>query len=87
MEQALKELVIQRKDIDFSASTVERLKRNLLSQIDMAASALCESPLALKSALENGLAKLGSYETDNGSLWIYVHLNNHNYVIPYIRHH
>jgi len=83
----ISELVIPSKDIDFSSSTVSTLKRNLLAQIDIAAKALCECPASLKSALENGLVKLGSYESDTGHLWIYVHLNNHNYVIPYVRNH
>ena len=83
----ISELVITHKDIDFSVKTVEKLKRCLLSQIDIAAGALCESPATLKSALENGLARLGGYQSENGKRWIYVHLNNHNYVIPYVKYH
>lgn len=80
----LNELVIYHKDIDFSIKTVELLTRNLLSQIDIVSRALCESPVSLKKAIENDLIKIGSYKCGSGNHWVYIHLNQHNYVIPYV---
>lgn len=80
----LSELVIYHKDIDFSIKTVELLTRNVLSQIDVVSRALCESPVSLKKAIENDLIKIGSYKCEYGNHWVYIHLNKHNYVIPYV---
>ena len=80
------ELVLMQKDIDFTEKTVKKLSSELLRQIHFASAAMCETPQALKSAIESGLAIIGGYQSDQGR-WIYIHLNNHNYVIPYIRQH
>ena len=85
-ESQATELVIQQQDIDFSEKTVKKLSSELLKQIHFASAALCETPQALKSAIESGLAIVGGYQGERGH-WIYIHLNNHNYVIPYIRQH
>ncbi len=75
------------KNINFSSPTVSTLKRNLIAQIDIAAKALCECPVTLRYALENGVIRLDSYISETGDSWIYVNLNNHDYVIPYVRNH
>ncbi|MEM8843739.1 MAG: hypothetical protein AAGB35_01740 [Pseudomonadota bacterium] len=80
------ELVIKQRDIDFSDKTVSVLTKDLLKQIHIASNAVCETPQALKFAIESGLAKIGGYQSEQGS-WIYLNLNNHNYVIPYVRNH
>ena len=80
------ELVIKQKDIDFTEKTVKTLTRELLRQIQFASVAICETPQALKYAIETGLATIGGYQSDEGQ-WIYIHLNSQNYVIPYIRQH
>ena len=85
MSQAA-ELVIKQKDIDFTEKTVKRLTRELLRQVQFASVAVCETPQALTYAIESGMAKIGGYQSAEGH-WIYIHLNDHNYVIPYIRQH
>ena len=80
------ELVIIQRDIDFTDKTVSVLTRDLLKQIHIASKAVCETPQAFKLAIETGLAKIGGYRSEQGD-WIYIHLNNHNYVIPYVRNH
>lgn len=81
------ELVISRKDIDFSKHTVEKLTRNLLNQIEIVSKALCESPTTLKNAINGGQVKIGAYDSDCGSSWIYINMHNHNYVIPCVHTH
>lgn len=83
----INELVICRKDIDFSAKTVELLTRNLLNQIDIVSRALCESPLSLRNAIKNHQVKVGAYKCSHGNRWVYIHLNSHNYIIPYVVNH
>lgn len=78
------EIVIRPKDIDFSAATTKKLTNSLLQHIDIASTAICESPIALKTAIESGRVKIGGYQSNCGFRWIYINLNNHNYVIPYI---
>ncbi len=78
------ELVISRNDIDFSKSTINKLTKSLLKHIDIASKAICETPSALKSAIESGRVIIGGYQSNCGYRWIYINLNNYNYVIPCI---
>lgn len=83
----INELVICRRDIDFSSKTVALLTRNLLCQIDIVSRALCESPLSLRQAIQNNRVKVGAYKCARGNRWVYIHLNDHNYIIPYVVNH
>ncbi len=78
------EIILNRRDIDFSADTVAKLSKNLLSQIEIVARALCEKPSTLKPAIEQGRVKMGTYQPSDGQKMIYIHLNNHDFVIPYV---
>jgi hypothetical protein len=78
------ELTISSKDVDYSKSTVELLTKNLISQIDIVAKALCECPGQFKSMLEAGQVKVGGYQAANGSRLIYLHFRQYDYLIPYM---
>lgn len=76
------EITLNRSDIDFSPSTVKRIKQSILKHIEEMSLALCETPQSLKHALLQDTVKLGSYQHSYGTQMIYIHLNQHDYVIP-----
>lgn len=76
------EITLDRCDIDFSASTVSRLKKTLLSCIDEVSMAICETPQTFKAAIEKNYVELGSYEQFDGKKMIYIRFNQYDYVIP-----
>ncbi|MFK7794891.1 MAG: hypothetical protein AB8B89_06045 [Gammaproteobacteria bacterium] len=81
------EIILDRRDIDFSAATVSKLSKNLLTQIEIISRALCETPATLRPAIEQGKIKMGTYQASCGQKMIYIHLNNHDFVIPYMTNH
>lgn len=81
------ELIINNREVDYSKSTVDILVKNMLSQIDMVAKALCECPMQFKSMLEQGQVKVGAYQTVNGSRLIYLRIHKYDYLIPYMLNH
>gem|GEM_PF-4114632 len=76
------EITLDRCDIDFSPSTVSRLKKTLLTCIDEVSMAICETPQTFKAAIEKNSVELGSYEQFNGKKMIYIRFNHYDYVIP-----
>ncbi len=81
------EIILRRQDIDFSCSTVQKLRKTLLTQLELVAHAICETPQALKHALEQDRVVLGACDSQHGQNLIYIHLNEHDYVVPYIVSH
>ena len=79
-----KELILNRKEIDFSPSTVLRLKRTVLRKIDCVAQMLCEPQEAFRQAVECGAVKIGGAQTPCGKKYIYLAYQNQNFVVPYI---
>lgn len=81
------ELIISNKDVDYSKPTVDLLIKNMLSQIDVVANALCECPRQFKSMLESGQVRVGGYQASNGTRLIYLHFQKYDYLIPYMVNH
>ncbi len=81
------EIVLSKRDIDFSASTVNKITKNLLNQIEQVSQAICESPQTFKLAIEQGRVVIGAYSTSYGNKLIYIHFDEHDYVVPYIVNH
>ena len=65
-------------------STVNRLTKTLLKQTELVSRAICESPQTFKYAIEQGQVVLGAYHAINGDHLIYIHFNDHDYVVPYV---
>ena len=83
----VKELIFNRKEIDFSPATVDRLKRAVLRKIDCVARAVCEPPEVFQQAVQCGAVTIGGAEAPGGEKYIYLKVHNQNFVVPYIDTH
>lgn len=82
-----KELIFNRKELDFSPATVERLKRAVLRKIDCVAHAVCEPTEDFQQAVQCGAVTIGGAQTPGGDKYIYLKVQDQNFVVPYIDTH
>ena len=82
-----KELIFNRKEIDFSPATVERLKRAVLRKIESVAHAVCEPTEVFRQAVQCGAVTIGGTQTPGGDKYIYLKVQDQNFVVPYIDTH
>ena len=80
----LKELILNQKEIDFSPTTIDRLKRAVLRNIECVARAICEPIDILQQAVQSGAVDIGGVQTPCGKKLIYLRYQNQNFVVPYI---
>ena len=83
-ECSYKELILNRKEIDFSKNTIFRLKCAVLKNIECIARMLCEPKADFQHAVETGAVKIGGAQTPCGKKLIYLAYQNQNFVVPYI---
>ncbi len=79
-----KELILNRKEIDFSSSTVTRLKKAVLRKIEWVARLVCEPTSTFQRAVECGEVRIGGAQTACGKKLIYMAYQDQNFVVPYI---
>ena len=79
-----KELILKKKDIDFSSKTVERLNKTVSRKIECFAQMMCEPCESFRWALESGDVLIGGTQSTCGEKFIFLSYQNQNFVVPYI---
>ena len=82
-----KELILNKKEIDFAPATVARLRRTVLRKIETVAHAVCEPVESFRKAVLCNAVTIGGAQTSMGQKYIYLKVQDQNFVLPYIDTH